>query len=186
MEYDIPTHSVRFRLFDEAKDAPTPFKLAGWRGCALDHDRYDHARMPRALFDALITASASTKLLVERFAPDNDVPDVIASDWDTFRAHMYAPQNWCLEFTLFDENQRWAVLADADVIVVGIDPALAEKVDAHLNAQGSSLVDLTSADFPASDTDRQEWTDFLRAVVGRQDAIPVSRRVPLAQGDEVP
>lgn len=167
MEFDIPINSVRFRLFDETIDAPTPFKLTGWRGCALDHDRYDATRMPRALFDALITESASTKLFVERFAPDNDVPDVIGADWDTFRAHMLAPQNWCLEFTLFDDSQLWAVLADADVVVVGVEPSLAEKVDAHLKAQGSSLADLTNADFPASDTDRQQWTDFLRAVVGR-------------------
>lgn len=156
MEYDIPINSMRFRLFDEAMDAPTPFKLTGWRGCALDHDLYDHTRMPRVLFDALIAESASTKLLIERFAPDNDVPDVIGADWETFRAHMHAPKNWCLEFTLFDDSQRWAVLADADVIVVGFEPALAEKVDNRLKAQGTSLADLTDTDFPASDTDRQQ------------------------------
>lgn len=167
MDFDIPTNSVRFRLFDETADAPTPFKSPGWRGCALDHDRYDHTRMPRALFDALVIESASTKLLIERFAPDNDCPDVVAANWEAFRAHMHAPQNWCLEFTLFDDGNRWAVLADADVIVVGIEPVLAEKVDAHLKVQGSSLADLTNTDFPASDTDRQEWTDFLRAVAGR-------------------
>jgi hypothetical protein len=167
MEYKIPTTTARFRLFDESVEALTPFKMDCWRGCALDHDRYDHTRMPRDLFEAIVDASAPSELLIERFAPDNTKPDVISADWTSFRDHMFSPDNWCLEFVLFDASERWAVLADADLIVVGAAAELAEEIDVRLKARGISLVDLTNADFPVEDREPQRWAAYLSAIVGR-------------------
>lgn len=144
-----------------------PFTDPRWRGCALDRDDFDHTRMPERLFDALIRASGAGGLLISRYAPDSDHVESIPADWSSYKDFLFAPQNWALEFVLFDGTGRWAVLADADVTVVGADPDLADLIDQALLQVGTSLVALTDESFHDLDPATQPGAAYLLAVSGR-------------------
>ena len=165
MELAIPLDSARHRFFNEDGDMLPPFRIAGWRGCLLDRDRYDHARLPPLLFDAIVAAAGPDTLLLERYAPDAAVPDAIAPEWTAYRAHLHRPDRWCLEFVLSDAGGRWAVLADADAIVVGAQAALADAIEANLKTHGTSFAELTAQDWGGFDGMRPEWIRYVRAIL---------------------
>jgi len=144
-----------------------PFVDPTWRGCALDRDRFDHTRLPEQLFNAIVRCAGSNEFLIARYSPDSDNCDSFAADWETFRAYVFTEANWSLEYVLFDQSERWAVLADADVTVVGASPELADLIDQTLAAHGTSLVQLTDTDFPGLDPSQQPGTAYLLAVSGR-------------------
>jgi len=157
----------RTRFFNEEGNIIPPFVDTTWRGCALSRDRFDHTRMPELLFNAIIGAASSVELLIARYSPDSDSCDTLAANWEAFRSYVFATDNWSLEYVLFDKTGRWAVLADADVTVLGASPELASHVDRELAAHGTSLVQLTETDFPGLDPSQQPGAKYLLAVSGR-------------------
>ena len=157
----------RVRFFNETGGMTTPFVDATWRGCALDRDRFEHTRLPEALFNAIIFAAESSDLLMARYSPDSECCDSLPANWAAFRAYVFTEANWSLEYVLFDPSGRWAVLADADVTVFGAAPGLADLVDHGLLAHGTSLVQLTDTDFPGLDASKQPGAAYLLAVSGR-------------------
>jgi hypothetical protein len=170
MEYDIPPDSARAHFFNEDGEMLPPFRLSGWRGGALDRDRYDNTRMPQTLLEAIIEASGSEQLLIERYAPDHLGPDRVDASWSAFFAYAHTPEHWSLEFVVFDASARWAVLADADVTVIGAESALADSIDALLQRHGMGLVELTDDEFPGLDPATQPGARYLLAVSGRSTA----------------
>ena len=144
-----------------------PFVNATWRGCALDRDRFDHTRLPELLFNAIVRGAGSTELQIARYSPDSESCDSLPADWEAFRTYVFTDANWALEYVLFDQSKRWAVLADADVTVVGAAPELADLIDQALAAHGTSLVQLTDTDFPGLDPAQPPGAAFLLAVSGR-------------------
>jgi len=129
----------RSRFFNEEGDMIPPFKNASWRGCALNRDSFDYTRMPEVLFNAIIRVTNSAELLIAHYAPDSNSPFRIVASWFNFRSHVFAKENWSLEFVLFDETRAWALLADADATILGAAPELASRLDRVLAAHGTSL-----------------------------------------------
>jgi hypothetical protein len=157
----------RPRFFNEEGDMLPPFVDPTWRGCALDRDQFDHTRMPEILFSAITKAANSKELLIARYSPDSQSPATVAADWQSFRSYVFTDANWPLEYVLFDQSERWAVLADADVTVVGACPELADQIDEELARHSTSLVQLTDADFPGLNPNEQPGAKYLLAVSGR-------------------
>ena len=164
---DVSEQDPRARFFNESDDSLPPFRRTGWRGCVLDRDRFDHTRLPKFLFESITTAARTTDLLLHLYTPDRPDSVSLSPDWDSFRSFVYEPDNWSLEYVLYDNSGSWAVLADPDVVVVGAEPELADNIDALLDQHGTSLKRLTHADFPGMDSGGQNW-HYFSAVVGSQ------------------
>lgn len=141
-----------------------PFRTRGWRGCALNRDTFDSTRMPKQLFDILLSLAAPGELLIERYAPDHPGPDHIAPDWETYTAYTRADETWALEFVMYEAGGRWALLADADVTVFGAEPSLANRIDEQLTLQGTSLEAMT----------REEWGDLDPLQLGARYILAVT------------
>lgn len=146
-----------------------PFRMRGWRGCALDRDSFDSTRMPRQLFDALLTRAAPSELLVERYAPDHPGPDRISPDWDAYRAYTRADETWALEFVMYDAGGRWALLADADATVLGAEGSLADQIDELLASQGTSLESMTHEEWGELDPLTQPGAQYILSVCSRSE-----------------
>ncbi len=161
------TTDPRARFFNEEGAMIPPFVNPTWRGCALDRDRFDHTRMPEQLFNAIVSAADSQELQIARYSPDSGSCDSLAATWESFRSYVFTESNWSLEYVLSDRSGQWAVLADADVTVVGASPELAGRIDRELAIHGTSLVQLTDTDFPGLDPAQQPGAKYLLAVSGR-------------------
>jgi len=138
---------VRAELFNEDPDALCPYRLQGWRGCAFNPDSYNHTKVPRFLFESIVEAAASETVTLATYAPDRP-PAHIAANWNSFRSHRFDQENWSLEYILHDHSKRWAVLLDPDLVVFGAEAALADRIDLLLAEHGTSLGQITTADFP--------------------------------------
>jgi hypothetical protein len=161
------TSDPRARFFNEEGTMIPPFVDSTWRGCALDRDRFDHTRMPEQLFHAIVSAAGSQELRITRYSPDSETFDTLAPTWESFRSFVFVENNWSLEYVLFDQSGQWAVLADADVTVVGASPDIAARIDRELSVHDLSLVQLTDTDFPDLDPAQQPGAKYLLAVSGR-------------------
>ncbi|MCK7595625.1 hypothetical protein [Pseudomarimonas salicorniae] len=157
----------RALFFNEEGTMIPPFRGSGWRGCAINRDRFDHTNMPRELFEAIVHSASSPYLLLARYSPDSEGSERITPEWEAFRAHVFNAENWALEFVLYDPTERWAILADADVTVFGAEPALAAHVDQALSTHALSLARLTDRDFPDLNPMSQPGAPYLLAVSGR-------------------
>ena len=141
----------RSRFFNENGDSLPPFVLKGWRGGLLNPDRFHHAKIPRFLFESLVQAAGSEKVLLRSYTPDADLSVSLDPSWDSFRAHRFVKENWSLEYVLYDYSSKWAVLLDPDAVVVGAEAGLADRIDAQLYEHGTSLAELTHQFFPDLD-----------------------------------
>ena len=141
----------RSRFFNENGDSMPPFVLEGWRGGVLNPDRFHHAKIPKFLFESIVQAARPKKILLRTYTPDADVSVPLDPSWDAFRAHRFVKENWSLEYVLYDDSGKWAVLLDPDAVVVGAELELADRIDAQLNEHGTSLAELTHQHFPELD-----------------------------------
>jgi hypothetical protein len=157
----------RTRFFNEQGSMIPPFVDPKWRGCVLDRDNFDNARLPEHLFHAIVSAAGSSKLSVARYAPCSSGIDTIAANWPSYRSYFLAPSNWSLEYVVFDASERWALLADADATVFGAAPVLATRIDQELSIQGTSLVQLTDTEFPKLQSSPRGGAAYVLAVSGR-------------------
>jgi hypothetical protein len=157
----------RKRFFNESGSMIPPFVDPSWRGCALYRDFYDNTSMPKELFAAIVAAAKSHELLISRYMPDSERPDVLAANWEAFCTYAYNRDNWSLEYVLFDTSESWALLADADATVLGATPALADQIDWELSKVSTSLKGLTDTSFPGLDPTTQPGAAYLLAVSGR-------------------
>src|SRR5690606_41860565 len=92
----------RSRFFNEGGDSLPPFRHAGWRGCVLDRDRFDHTRLPRFLFEAVVASTGTRELLLRPYTPDRSESVALPAEWPAFREFVYEPANWSLEYVLYD------------------------------------------------------------------------------------
>ncbi len=141
---------ARSELFDESSDAVCPFRRRGWRGCAVNPDRFNHTKIPRFLFDCIVEASGAESLSLSAYSPDQPIAQIYAN-WASFRSHRFNPHNWSLEYVLHDHSKSWAVLLDPDLVVFGAQMEFAHNVDILLGEHGMSLSSITTADFPDLD-----------------------------------
>lgn len=160
-------YNPRLHFFNEDGDQLPPFRLPGWRGCVIDRDQFDATNMPRELFDAVVKAAGSEQLCIARYTPGEDGVERIAASWESFREFVLTPENWSLEFVLFDSSMQWAILAELDVTVFGASSKVAAAVDAVLGQQGLSLAGLTDRHFPDLDPVNQPGARYVLAVIGR-------------------
>ena len=159
----------RSRFFNEEGDSLHPFRKTGWRGCVLDRDRFDHTRLPRFLFEALVASTRTQELLLRPYTPDRSESVALPAKWLALREFVYEPANWSLEYVLYDAPGEWAVLADPDVVVLGACTELASRIDSALAEHGTSLAHLTRSDFPGLDPAKPNDRFFL-AVMGSTSA----------------
>jgi len=155
----------RTRFFNEEGESLPPFHPPGWRGCVLDRDRFDHTRLPRFLFEAIITATATAELLLRPYTPDRAESVALPPTWPAFREFVYEPSNWSLEYVLYDSSGQWAVLADPDIVIVGAEAKVADRIEMALAEHGTNLKRLTLSDFPNLDPVEPNW-QYFAAVVG--------------------
>ncbi len=141
----------RSRFFNENGDSLPPFVLEAWRGGVLNPDRFHQAKIPRFLFESLVRAARSEKVLLRSYTPDAECSVSLDPSWDSFREHRFVQENWSLEYVLYDHSGNWAVLLDPDAVVVGADAGLADRIDAQLDEHGTSLAELTHQFFPDLD-----------------------------------
>jgi hypothetical protein len=162
-----PTQLARRRFFNEAIDLP-PFVPAGWRGCVLDRDAFDHTRMPEGLFRAVIEAAGSRRLhfcgVFADGAAGSDRCVLLPAEWRRYREFAFAPENHTVERVLFDDTGCWAILSDFESTLLGAESGLAAAIDLVLARDGSSLASMTREHF--GDGERSDFARYLDAVVG--------------------
>ncbi len=156
----------RRRFFNEEGDSLPPFVVPGWRGGVLDPDGFDHTKIPRSLFESIVRAARSDEIFLRPYTPDAKSSVQLDPSWGSFHAHRCAPDNWSLEYVLYDGSGRWAVLLNPDALVVGAADDVAETIDEHLRVHGTSLVDLTHQSFP--DLEAAPFNRYVLAVLGGQ------------------
>ncbi len=161
---DAAAIDPRVRHFEDKARPDMPFADPTWRGCCLDRDRFDATRMPRFLFEALMTATGTQAIDVHFYMTESAVRGV-APDWPAFRAVAGGPANESLEHVICDASGTWAVLCELDVMLLGATPELATRIDAELAAHGTSLALMTAWDWPEIRSDDPRFA-FMRAAVG--------------------
>jgi len=156
---------VRAELFNEDSNAGCPFRLPSWRGCAINPDRFNHTKLPRFLFDSIVDAAAADSLTLTAYSPGQP-PAHIDANWDSFRNHRFDLEHWSLEYVLHDKFKRWAILLDPDLVIFGAEATLADRIDFLLSEHGTSLREITTADFPELDPANIGQKYILGAIYG--------------------
>jgi hypothetical protein len=147
---EMAISQARAYFFVEEEGAPDAFAREGWRGAALDRDRYGIHRMPRELWEAIYTVMSENICFVCGYAPvDQPEPPRVAvnTGWDEFAVDPNNPARVSPEWVAYDRGGSMAILAGFDVTLVGFSSGIAEKVDSILSKSGKSLRDLTREDF---------------------------------------
>ena len=165
---DLVDVDPRSQFFNENGDSLPPFILDGWRGGVLDPDSFDHAKIPKFLFDSIVHAARPEKVLLRSYTPDSRASVSLDPSWDLFRAHRFERGNWSLEYVLYDDTGKWAVLLDPDAVVVGAEADLADRIDAQLYEHGTSLSELTHKSFPDLDPDKPYNRYYFAVINGRR------------------
>ena len=139
---DTPTiDELRARYFIEVWQ-PEAYADSSWRGCALDRDEYNNTRMPRLLFEAIITA-ANTRTLIVAADFGSSLHAEVPANWEAYSAHMLARENYSIDYVICDDTGDWACLFDFDVTTFGATRLIADRVDRILAESGTSLRALT-------------------------------------------
>jgi hypothetical protein len=158
-----PTTENRQAFFNEEGEMLPPFRLAGWRGCALDRDMHDNRRIDKSLFESIIIAAETSSIFVCGYFKSGELCTKINADWHTYSDFLSEEKNWSVEYVIFSEQRNWAILSECDVTVIGAEKNVATKLDSILNSQGRSLVDITS---PLFDGENPIATAYFRAISG--------------------
>jgi hypothetical protein len=156
---------ARRTFFVETEGAADAFVLAGWRGAVLYRDQYDLHAMPPALWDALREAGGDSDWSIfgdALLGKSQPTTATFTSDWgwDSFSESAANPAGNSIEWMAYNRSQTIAVLAEYDVTIVGACREAADDIDRILQASGTSLRQLTFADY--SEPDR--LAGFIRAV----------------------
>ncbi|MET0935832.1 MAG: hypothetical protein ABWX83_07580 [Luteibacter sp.] len=153
---------ARQSFFIEDEGAPDGFVKERWRGAVVDRDAYGLHAMPRILWEALREASGDEPWWICGYVSVGEPeanPISFGLDWNSFPA-VFDRMGYSPEWVAYNESQTIAFLVEFDVTIVGASQARADDVDRILEASGTSLRQLTHADF--ADPGRLEG--FLKAV----------------------
>jgi len=158
-----PTTQNRKAFFNEDGEMLPPFRLDGWRGCALDRDRQDNRRIDKSLFESIINAAETNSIFVCGYFNSGELCTKLNADWHTYSDFLSDEKNWSVEYVIFSEQRNWAILSECDVTVIGAEKNVTTKLDSILNSQGRSLVDITSLLF---DGENLIASAYFRAISG--------------------
>ena len=158
-----PATELRHALFNEAGDMLPPFIEHGWRGCAIDRDAFDNCRLPQELFEAIVTGTQTSQLVVCGYFADGEACHRIPATWEAYRAFMLDPDHRSPEYIIQNEYKSWAILADFDTTIFGTSQELASAVDRHLFKCSTSLVALTA---PLCSGLNPVSVNYFRAIAG--------------------
>lgn len=163
----ISTTEIRSRLFNECGDMIPPFVNHSWRGCALDRNAYDNIRIPKLLFETIVSVTRSENIQIYGYYSSGEICTQLYASWEAYLTFMQAKENWSVEYVITDSKNQWAILAEADTTIIGMEPELADIVDAILMLQQTSLVQITDSEFPMLNPETQPGARYILAVSGR-------------------
>ncbi len=167
---------VRESFFHDGSWKTTPFKGLDWRGCVLDRDLYDSARLPEMLWQAVVSVSECQEMFIwGDFSGVRESRRIVA-EWVAYTSFMSDLKNYSPEYIVYDDSALWVIDADFDATTVGLSGGLATKVDDLLRAKGTSLIDLTLASF-SIDSIRSENGRYVRGVLGEAAIVEMLQRV---------
>lgn len=146
-----------FRLDDENY----PLRNAAWRGCVLDRDDYSNLRLPKLLWEELISCASCQEVIVCGYY--SGVPNCasIKSTWSEYSNFMMTAENYSPEYVIHGGDMHWVVWADLDVTTVAMSQELADRLDSSLQRRDTSLKTLTLESFPSFNEDT-----FVARIVG--------------------
>lgn len=154
---------ARRSFFIEDEGAQDGFARENWRGAVLDRDRYEWHAMPKLLWEALRESSKDPRWWICGYAgsgvPQPD-PVPFSFDWDSFLSIPDWSVRGTVEWVAYNDSQTIAVLAEHDVTVIGATQPVADELDRVLQISGTSLRQLTQADFP----EPERLEEFVRSV----------------------
>jgi hypothetical protein len=145
------TTAARDRFFFDEAVVKRAFKAPTWRGCVLNRDKYTNARLPEILWLALVEACCISTVTVCGYYSNGERCAAVSAEWSSYSGYMCDQANYSPEYVIFDESGNWSILADIDVTTIGLEPTFADLVDSLLDANKSSLLDLTRGDFSDQD-----------------------------------
>lgn len=159
-----PMTAARRRFFTSEGIELPPFVSSDWRGCVLDRDVFDHTRMPRVLFEAIVAAAKPESLWVCGYGMHGESCVGLPPDWDAYRAHVFTQENYSPERLMFDASGRWALLAGFETTELGAEATLANAIDEELQKSSTFLSALTREAYPLIET--AGFASYVEAVLG--------------------
>lgn len=154
---------ARRTFFVEDEDTDDGFAKQGWRGALLYRAAYGWRGSPPVLWDALRQVGGDTQWWICGYGGvDAPEPDAIPFSfvWDSWLDVPDWPASYSPEWVIYNNAHTIAVLLEHDATIVGATQSLADEIDRVLQLSGTSLRQLTQADFPEA----ERLEGFVKAV----------------------